>query len=55
MSKAKPCPNVEHNNARCTCTHTDCQRHGICCECVAFHLASKTLTQCYVKAGLELK
>ncbi len=25
----------------CTCPKNDCPRHGICCECVAFHRDEK--------------
>ena len=48
----KPCPNTDKNNAFCTCGNTNCPRHGICCQCIAFHLPQKQLPQCYRKAGL---
>jgi hypothetical protein len=31
------CPNRERNNQNCPCTCDECERHGVCCECVAFH------------------
>lgn len=52
MSQMKPCVNLELNNNRCTCSYTSCSRHGVCCECVAHHLKSRELPQCYVKEGI---
>ncbi len=34
------------NNAVCTCTYTSCSRHGICCECIQYHLRSRELPGC---------
>ena len=31
------CPNRIKNNTYCSCPKTDCQRHGLCCECVLTH------------------
>lgn len=36
----------EHNLANCTCTYTSCGRRGICCDCIATHLASRQLPGC---------
>lgn len=53
MSERQPCQNKECNEgAYCTCGNADCPRHGICCECVAFHIAQKKPPQCMVKAGI---
>lgn len=49
----KPCPNRANNKDFCTCSHTDCSRHGVCCQCVQFHLNQRQLPQCYVKAGVK--
>lgn len=49
---SKTCPNSKANSKSCTCTHTSCARHGVCCACIAYHLPMKQLPQCYVKAGL---
>ena len=42
------CPNIEINKQMCPCTETDCPRHGICCECLAYHANSTQwpLTAC---------
>lgn len=34
---AEKCPNRETNLQSCTCTAEECERRGLCCECVAFH------------------
>lgn len=31
------CPNGEKNQDTCTCPKEDCERHGICCECILNH------------------
>lgn len=40
------CPNMQKNNARCSCTYTGCSRHGLCCDCLHYHLANKQLPAC---------
>lgn len=50
---AKDCSNMEKNKQQCTCAYTNCPRHGVCCQCVAYHLPQKQLPQCYVKAGVK--
>ena len=36
----------EKNLKRCTCSYTACKIRGICCECIAKHLANKELPVC---------
>jgi hypothetical protein len=36
----------EKNQATCACPSDDCPRHGVCCECVAFHKAKGQLPVC---------
>ncbi len=31
---------------RCICTYEPCQRKGICCECLAYHLRNRELPGC---------
>ena len=52
MADLKDCPNAG-KNPKCTCSYTDCPRHGSCCRCIAYHLPQKQLPQCYVKAGVR--
>ena len=30
----------------CGCTYTSCGKRGICCDCIASHLASRQLPGC---------
>jgi hypothetical protein len=46
------CENSKKNNSACNCTYSGCSRHGICCECLAYHRSSGELPACYFdKAG----
>ncbi|MHC4294149.1 MAG: DUF6485 family protein [Planctomycetota bacterium] len=31
---------------QCGCSYPTCERQGICCECIAYHLKSKQLPGC---------
>ncbi len=47
------CVNTEANSARCTCTYEGCARHGICCDCIAYHRASGEVPGCLFSAADE--
>jgi hypothetical protein len=34
------------NLKNCKCTYEPCQRKGICCECLSYHLSSRQLPAC---------
>jgi hypothetical protein len=36
----------EENKKNCNCTYPGCPRKGICCECIAHHLANNELPAC---------
>ncbi len=36
----------EENKKGCTCT-ANCNRHGLCCECVAYHRAKGQIPGCF--------
>lgn len=36
----------EKNAKHCTCTYPGCSRHGVCCDCITYHLASRELPGC---------
>jgi len=40
------CVNKEKNLAKCNCTYPGCDKKGICCECIAYHLAMNELPAC---------
>ncbi len=41
------------NTDNCTCTYTSCERRGVCCDCIAYHLKSKQLPGCCFPAEAE--
>ncbi|MDH7569981.1 MAG: hypothetical protein QHJ73_10385 [Armatimonadota bacterium] len=40
------CANYAINQQMCPCTYTECRNHGICCECLLSHRASRSLAAC---------
>lgn len=34
------------NAQNCTCTYEPCDRRGICCDCLRYHLAHRQLPGC---------
>jgi len=38
--------NRDKNMKRCNCTYEPCEKKGICCECIAYHLRSRALPAC---------
>ncbi len=47
------CANQTRNSSSCNCTYPGCPRHGICCECIAYHRGSQELPACYFTAREE--
>ena len=45
------CPSQESDS--CKCTYAGCPRHGRCCECLSYHLASKELAGCCFPPEVE--
>ncbi len=43
----------EENKKNCNCTYPGCPRKGICCECIAHHLANNELPACCFPADAE--
>lgn len=41
------CAGKKINSERCTCTNTGCDKYGVCCECVAKHLAKRQVPGCF--------
>jgi len=37
----------EKNLKDCSCTYVGCERKGICCECIRYHLQRDELPACY--------
>ena len=43
----------EKNLERCGCTYVGCPRRGVCCECIAYHLAHRQLPGCCFPPDVE--
>jgi hypothetical protein len=42
------------SNARfCNCTYPGCEKHGICCECLRYHLGMRQLPACCFPKEVE--
>jgi hypothetical protein len=50
-----PCPNKASNEQTCPCTATDCERHGVCCECLRAHLSGGSLPACAREVARNMK
>jgi len=44
---------VEANEKRCNCTYPGCPRHGICCDCLHYHLRMNELPACCFPDDVE--
>ena len=43
----------ETNKQNCNCTYSGCPRHGICCECLKYHLSRRELPGCVFPDDVE--
>ncbi len=47
------CPNREKNLKRCNCSYEPCDKKGICCECLRYHLKRGELPACFFPPEVE--
>ncbi|HIE06336.1 MAG TPA: cytosolic protein [bacterium (Candidatus Stahlbacteria)] len=40
------CSNFKQNIKRCNCTYEPCDKKGMCCECLSYHLGMNQLPAC---------
>ena len=45
----------EKNLDRCTCSYLQCERRGVCCDCIAYHRKNNQLPACYFPDNEEKK
>lgn len=50
--KIMECSRTESKGG-CACTYEPCSRKGICCQCIAYHLASEELPACAFPPEVE--
>ncbi|MGC8719638.1 MAG: DUF6485 family protein [Thermodesulforhabdaceae bacterium] len=43
----------EENLKKCTCTYDPCNKKGICCECLSYHLKNRQLPGCCFPPAAE--
>jgi hypothetical protein len=43
----------DDNLKGCPCTYEPCSRKGVCCECLAYHLAQNELPACAFPPEVE--
>jgi hypothetical protein len=41
------------NLRQCPCTYDPCERKGLCCECIRYHLKSRELPGCCFSRDAE--
>jgi hypothetical protein len=46
------CTRREQNLKNCNCTY-DCEKKGVCCQCLAYHRSSGELPACYFSKEAE--
>lgn len=47
------CPNRDRNLQRCPCTYEPCEKKGVCCECLRYHLERGQLPACLFPPEVE--
>ncbi|MHC4457145.1 MAG: DUF6485 family protein [Planctomycetota bacterium] len=43
----------EQNLKDCNCSYPGCERKGICCDCISYHLSSRQLPACCFPDDVE--
>ena len=43
----------EKNSENCPCTWKSCDRKGVCCECVKYHLNQEEVPACFFPSNIE--
>lgn len=49
MAECKKSENLK----KCNCTYPGCERKGICCDCISYHLKRKELPACCFPDDVE--
>ena len=37
---------MDENKTDCNCPNNECERHGVCCECMRAHFANQSVPVC---------
>jgi len=49
----KTCVNRDDNLKNCPCTYPGCDKKGMCCECLRYHLSRNELPACCFPPDVE--
>jgi len=44
---------IDNNKKRCNCSYSGCQKKGLCCECLSYHLSRRELPACCFPDDVE--
>ncbi len=44
---------LEANRAYCNCTYEPCEKKGVCCECLRYHLRRGEVPACFFPEDVE--
>ena len=43
----------ETNLNKCNCSYEPCERKGVCCDCISYHIKNRALPACAFPEGAE--
>jgi hypothetical protein len=43
----------KENSKNCACTYAGCDKRGMCCDCISYHLSSRELPGCCFPPEVE--
>ena len=43
----------DRNSLSCNCSYNPCQRKGVCCDCLSYHIANRELPACCFPPAAE--
>ncbi|MDD5655064.1 MAG: DUF6485 family protein [Candidatus Omnitrophica bacterium] len=44
---------IPRNKKSCNCSYKQCDRKGVCCECIRYHWSNKELPACFFPDDVE--
>lgn len=45
--------NMNFNKSKCNCSYEPCDKKGICCDCIRYHLSIEQFPACFFSADVE--
>ncbi|MFW6220470.1 MAG: DUF6485 family protein [Nanoarchaeota archaeon] len=44
---------IDENKLNCNCSYNDCNRKGLCCDCLNHHIKKRELPACFFPKDIE--